>query len=138
VFKCPFCQESVGPRVKPVTVVSAFRAMSYVNVVTSLDEFERETKKVVNSVGTEIVREAHSCAKCAGEPIVDRPVTTIRKGGPVCEEQLPPPIHLKFAAVAAYNALCRTEHKSRRARMECEKTIPVIKQFIDNNTKFIF
>lgn len=140
MFKCPFCRRSIGPKVKPVTIISKLRDVSYTNVVTQIDEFERETKKVVNSTGTEIVTTAFSCPDCAGIP-KEFPVqtqTTIRKGGNAHEEPMPVPMRPKLVALAVHNMLNRTDHKSKRAKAECAATIPVIKQFVNNNTKFVF
>lgn len=139
MFQCSFCHKSVGPNVKPVMVVGDTRAVSYANVVVSLDEFERETKKVVNSVGTEITREGRACPECSGEPKeVPMQQTTIRKGGNVFEEPMPTPMRPKLVALATYNAVARTEHKSKRANRECLATFPILKEFFGNNKKLVF
>jgi Zn-finger nucleic acid-binding protein len=119
------------------------RAISYANTITVLDEYEREQKKTINSVGTEITVEIKQCPSCAGvvaaepEKVPDVVKRFIARNKPF-EEPLPAALRPKLIAVAAYNAMGRIEHKSRRAKVECEGTIPTIKHFVETNPKYVF
>lgn len=94
MFKCSFCQKSIGPRVKPLNVVLAsdIRSTSYVNEVRDPEAIEnpfstRRPKTVTKvSTGSEFVKEMLSCGECQGItprrplPVDDQPVVNIVKG----------------------------------------------------------
>lgn len=141
MFNCASCKKSIGPNVKPTVTVTGTRNRDYTNTITVLDEYEREQKKTINSSGMEITSTIMQCNVCAGipEPMQAPVPEAIRKlNRKPFEEPLAPPLRPKLVAVSCYNALTRTEHKSRRAKTECELTIPVIKRFIDDNPKYVF
>lgn len=143
MFKCSSCKQSVGPKVKPVLVVVGTRNRDYTNIITILDEYEREQKKVINSSGTEITATVLQCPPCAKgmepEPVVvPEAIRKILAKNKPFEEPLPTPLRPKLIALAVHNALGRTEHKSRRAKVECEGTIPTIKYFVERNPNYIF
>lgn len=143
MFRCTVCKESVGPNVKPIFTTAAVRPVEYKNTRIVLDEYEREHKEEVRSIGTEIISQDKCCPKCAGV-VEEAPVPTpehikrLFAKRNVFEERLPEPLRPRLVALAVHSALERTTHASRRAKVELEGTVPTIKQFVEHNPKLVF
>lgn len=135
MFVCATCSQNVGPRVKPVNVVTGIREVAYVNHVTFLDEYERERVKVVESRGTEVTSEAKVCNKCAGEEVVEPKGPAKFRG---FQEPLPEPLICKVIAGVVHNALSRVAHNTKRSQADSAVAIPLVKAFVDSNRGFSF
>lgn len=137
MFNCSVCDKSIGPRVKPVRVVTGTRPTNYHNEYYVEDEWGNRELCKVDSNGMEITGEALLCPEDGEKfglvaPHQKKIVEPIRKN----EEPLVPQFKQPIIMCMLVNALDRTLHNSKRAVADCEVAIPMVKQFVDNNPKF--
>ncbi len=137
MFNCNVCEKSIGPRIKPVRVVTKTRAKEYHNEFYVLDEWENRELKKVDSVGSEIVSEVLLCPEDGekfGLPIHHQKAAKpyVRRFEEPMVREFTQPLVKHMVATA----LDRTKHNSKRAERDCEKAIPLVKWFVDNNPKF--
>ena len=143
MFTCDICLQDIGPKVKPIRVVTETRAKEYHNVYYKVDEWGNREKCEVDSQGHEIVSEMLLCPDDAAANGIEIPEgqVTSRSIGHAFEEPLPQPLRPKLIAVAVANAVDRHEQANKgyqRAKRDSEVAIPIIKWFADNNKGYLF
>ena len=137
MFNCTVCNKSIGPKVKPIHVVTGRRPVEYHNEYFVEDEWGNKEKREVDSRGTEITGEVLVCAACAGEEVPALPAR-FRIGSHSFREKDAEPLRPLFIAHVVQNMLKRLDHDSKRAKRDTEVAIPNIKRFVDTNPKLIF
>lgn len=136
MFICQNCRKDTGPKIKPVKTVTLTRATEYHNTRVVLDDFDVERKEKVDSFGFETAREIDLCPECAGEDIpVPKVPIKVRQ---LHDEVLVKPLRVSLVGCAVQSALERVSHLSERAKRDTAVAIPMIKQFTDDNPKFLF
>lgn len=143
MFNCYQCGKTIGPRIKPQTIITDVRTTQYHNEFFVEDELGNRELRKVDSVGREIVHEIKVCDADAAfllgleytEP-TPKPVTV--KHPPRNQELVAKPFTTALIAVAVHNALDKLGHESKRAKADGMLVVPLIKRFTDANPKFIF
>lgn len=138
-FICSLCHKASENNVKPIRVVEATRGVHYENIVVREDEFENRTKEKIHSEGQEIVSELALCATDAAERfgIKEHAITATRSPVRGFTEISAAPFKVSVIYSAGLRAAERYGHRSKRGRAEAEATIPLIKQFLDENPKIV-
>lgn len=105
-----------------------------------LDDYDKPVKRVVDSVGTEIVTEEQVCVKCSVEAhgLPEATPKPALKPTVQFEELMAAPMHVSFAAAMVHTTLDKINSKQKRLVRDCELAVPLIKRFVDANPKFIF
>jgi len=136
MFICATCKQPVGPSVSPIPVIVETRAQEYDNIRIELDEYERETKIPVHSVGTEIVKQISVCPPCYNLPMPVKEQTPL--GPTFYQEKLPEPLRLPMLGFVVSSALDRINHNTKRSQRDSAVAVPMVKHFVDNNKNFVF
>ena len=136
MYICQKCLKTIGPRVAANKVVGLTRITEYNNIRVTVDEYDKETKEQVHSVGYEIVSESTVCSTCEdGSPIVA--ALPVKSQPSPFDEKLPEPAKFTFAMSIVNNALNKAElvKPSQRAKRDLAIVVPLIKQFVASNSE---
>lgn len=141
MFNCAVCREAIGPRIKPINIVTEVASKEYHNEFFTEDELGNRELHKVDSVGKEIMTEIKICQKDAeilfGEKFPEPKLLT-SKPSVRNQELQAATFKTALAAVVVHNALERLNHRSKRAKADGMLVVPMIKSFVDANPKFIF
>ena len=136
MFICQGCKQVVGPRVKTTKRVGLIRVTNYENIKVTVDEYDKRTEELVQSVGHEIVSENTICPTCVDGTAIVVPSPITSQSSPF-DEKLPEPAKFTFAMSIVNNALNKAELRkpSQRAKRDLAIVVPLIKQFVTSNSE---
>ncbi len=140
MFTCAVCLKAIGPKIRPVRVVTGTRPTTYHNEFYREDEWGNKEKKEVDSTGSEITGEEMFCpadARQAGYDVRNETPSVIVVGRSF-EEIQAAPIRAKLIAQIVNNAVDRVNHGTVRGDRDSMVAIPLIKWFVENNKDYQF
>lgn len=146
MFTCSVCELSIGPSIKPVRVTIGQRPLNYTNHVNTEDEYGNISTRRVDSFGWEMTGEANVCQTDGEkyydvEPLEPKILLTNKPRIPFAEKPAES-LQVKLVAILIESALRTVKHlenhRSKRLQRDIEVAVPGIKEFVDNNSKFIF